>query len=44
MSTIIVGAIVLLITVLVIRRMIQNKKSGRHCCGDCSHCNSRHVK
>ncbi|MBO5113496.1 MAG: FeoB-associated Cys-rich membrane protein [Lachnospiraceae bacterium] len=44
MSTIIVGAIVLLSMGLVIRRMIRNKKSGRHCCGDCSHCNVRKEK
>lgn len=44
MSTVIVGVIVLLITSLVIRSMIRNRKSGnsKNCGGDCGHCGGCH--
>ena len=44
MSTVVVGVIVLLITSLVIRSMIRNRKSGnsKNCGGDCGHCGGCH--
>lgn len=39
MGTIITGAVLVLAVVLIIRRMIQDKKSGKSLCGgDCGNC------
>ena len=39
MATLAVGCMVAGITVLVIRKMIKDKKNGKsQCGGDCSHC------
>ena len=39
MGTLVVGAILLLIVVLIVRNIVKDKKSGKSSCGgDCSHC------
>lgn len=39
MGTIFVSAIIVLIVVLIIRKLIRDKKAGRHSCGgDCGGC------
>lgn len=38
MGTCIVGVIVAGLIVLAIRTIIKDKKKGKSCCGDCSHC------
>jgi hypothetical protein len=40
MGTVIVGAIVLAIVILIVSKMIRDKKNGKspNCGGDCKHC------
>ena len=43
MGTVVVGAILLLIVVLIVRNIVKDKKSGKSSCGgDCSHCRGCH--
>ncbi len=45
MGTVLVGAILLVIVVLIIRSMVKDKKAGKsfQCGGDCSHCSGGHC-
>lgn len=43
LSTIIVGAVVVCILVLVIRHLVKNKRSLTCSCGDCGGCGSKDV-
>lgn len=38
MGTIVVGGFLLVAVIVIIRKMIRDKKNGKPCCGDCGHC------
>lgn len=42
-GTIVVTALLIIITGLIIRKIVKDKKSGKGCCGDCSSCNNNCV-
>ncbi len=43
MGTVVTGGILLIVTGLIIKKMIRDKKSGRSCCGgDCGRCKGCH--
>ena len=41
MSTIIVGAVLLLVVICIIYKMIKGRKDNPGCCGGCSGCNRK---
>lgn len=43
MGTVVVGAVLLTVVTLIIKKMIRDKKSGKSSCGgDCSRCKGCH--
>lgn len=38
--TIVVCAILIIAVIIVIKKLINDKKNGKACCGDCSQCGS----
>ncbi len=41
MGTVVVGAVLVGIVALSVRSMIRDKKNGKGCSADCSHCQGR---
>lgn len=42
MSTAIIAGVLVLVVALIIRGMIKDKKAGKGCGGNCSHCSGCH--
>lgn len=42
MATAIVGGALALIVILIVWKLIRDKRRGKSCCGDCDHCRGCH--